>query len=1166
MNSSQPVNLDNPTMITSGNGALSGNNSQPNSIVCPHSTPQKIGTPWLLQEDVPGYWQAVFPYPIQPSMFRISNTQLPNQATRFFSILALGSNTVFELSYVDPATQKTVTCTDMCYLANLPNMTYQDFTVVKNINTTGIRIDINSWIGIGGGLGNVQIFQSDNTINPYSSSINQNSECSGSSTTSTTGQWNGTYAYGSYQNYLTSTVPSSQLSTSNVSVTYTPNIPSQGRYTIYANTPGCVGTSTCNHRTQVEMTIEMTPNNQSHISIDQTNSEDSSIIIYDGIVSLPTSNFQPKVTLRVSPNAVAPSNSDTIIIASSLSVVRNGTNAALSSILEFSPQNYSSNQPIAWRPLADQLTPGSAVLALDASKGDKLYIGGYFSGVNNPYRNIVVYDYSTKKLTTLNANGLDGNVTAIYLSGSELYVGGQFNNTLDNQFTGLNHVAVYDTNNNVWSTLGKGTNGKIDTIFSSNDHSSIIISGDFTHTTQLDGRQLRSNGNSIWNTQQQQWMNSPSFISGSIQSWQNVSSSNDYLLIGDIMSAQTYYSVGATTFPTLTSPWAQFYSLFDNEDSAIINAGVFWENKTSNQQVTIIGGKFTMQNGAIANLAMYHDNTWSGFQLNKGDGGGAIDVVHSLLQVDDILYIGGQFTGHVKQQELKSMVIYNLADHTLLPVNSVTGANGIPGTVNVIRSSNDKTKIYIGGSFVSVGSLDCVSICQWDTKVRQWNSVGQGLRGNIQDISVGDNMVTIIGSLQVQQKETNIAQINLSSDTTWSFPTVGTLSGETDIQQLNITAINLGSSSGSFIFAGQTTDQPSKIIIGSLDSNQQFSEIASSSSSSSSSQQNTDGSSSLSSLLLPGSVINQVLLVPVMEDSVTQPRYPSNTNTVLMIVGNIQLSRGGHVTIATFDGSGWSPYVLSSQFNGQPGLAQSFFYSKDTWNGSQTRRYLPVPAVILISIAISLGLIFLLVGMGLLWMFIKRKKQGLDYPEPMPAWQPSSNQQAYYNQEATTNSQWRPASSIAAILDAAQLATLGGSAEMAIASSSQQQPQHHYDSYQQQQHIDHSSGNEFPIGSGGVAAAIGAATATAPSTFDQLKSLAALQNGETGPATEEHPQLFVAKYPFDAKEFGELGFDSNEIIVVTDTSDSIWWMGYKDDGTGKPTSGLFPSNFVIRAS
>lgn len=67
-------------------------------------------------------------------------------------------------------------------------------------------------------------YKIDNTINPYTSSINQNSNCSGPSTTSTVGQWNNTYAYGSYQNYLTSIIPSAQLSTSNVSVTYTPYV------------------------------------------------------------------------------------------------------------------------------------------------------------------------------------------------------------------------------------------------------------------------------------------------------------------------------------------------------------------------------------------------------------------------------------------------------------------------------------------------------------------------------------------------------------------------------------------------------------------------------------------------------------------------------------------------------------------------------------------------------------------------------------------------------------------------------------------------------------------------------------------------------------------------------------------------------------------------------
>jgi hypothetical protein len=60
--------------------------------------------------------------------------------------------------------------------------------------------------------------------------------------------------------------------------------------------------------------------------------------------------------------------------------------------------------------------------------------------------------------------------------------------------------------------------------------------------------------------------------------------------------------------------------------------------------------------------------------------------------------------------------------------------------------------------------------------------------------------------------------------------------------------------------------------------------------------------------------------------------------------------------------------------------------------------------------------------------------------------------------------------------------------------------------------------------------------------------MALLQPDYNGPATEDRPQLYAAKYPFDAKEFGELGFDADESIVVTDTSDNVWWMGYKVDG------------------
>lgn len=73
------------------------------------------------------------------------------------SVLALGLNEYFNLSYVDPVTQQTMTCSEDCTLSNA---TYQDFTVLNPLSSTGVRININSWFGSGGGLGFVQIFQS----------------------------------------------------------------------------------------------------------------------------------------------------------------------------------------------------------------------------------------------------------------------------------------------------------------------------------------------------------------------------------------------------------------------------------------------------------------------------------------------------------------------------------------------------------------------------------------------------------------------------------------------------------------------------------------------------------------------------------------------------------------------------------------------------------------------------------------------------------------------------------------------------------------------------------------------------------------------------------------------------------------------------------------------
>jgi hypothetical protein len=88
-----------------------------------------------------------------------------------------------------------------------------------------------------------------------------------------------------------------------------------------------------------------------------------------------------------------------------------------------------------------------------------------------------------------------------------------------------------------------------------------------------------------------------------------------------------------------------------------------------------------------------------------------------------------------------------------------------------------------------------------------------------------------------------------------------------------------------------------------------------------------------------------------------------------------------------------------------------------------------------------------------------------------------------------------------------------------------------------------------------------AAAAAGILSFDAMVA-SAKSNASSNIVSETHPKLFYAKYPFKAQEFGELSLDAGDTIVVTDTTDNIWWLGYKDGGSNKPLSGVFPSNYV----
>jgi hypothetical protein len=69
-----------------------------------------------------------------------------------------------------------VTCTDKCILSNDTSLPYQDFNVLNPISVNGLRINIDTYYGTGGGLGSVEIFRSGihNLVNNISISIYTN--------------------------------------------------------------------------------------------------------------------------------------------------------------------------------------------------------------------------------------------------------------------------------------------------------------------------------------------------------------------------------------------------------------------------------------------------------------------------------------------------------------------------------------------------------------------------------------------------------------------------------------------------------------------------------------------------------------------------------------------------------------------------------------------------------------------------------------------------------------------------------------------------------------------------------------------------------------------------------------------------------------------------------
>ncbi|KAF9142839.1 hypothetical protein BG015_000654 [Linnemannia schmuckeri] len=519
----QPVNLDIAKVMT-GNGL---NAEQDRNIICQPSTAAHGN--WVMRDNIPGYWRVLFPYYITPTLFRLWNVdtnqgpEFANRGTKTFSILALPSNQFLNLSYIDPITHLQQYCT-VCTLesrsvAATVHQGYQDFLVVTPTLLNAAQIDIVSWEGLGGGLGGVEVYQSEIFVRAVDE-LNFSSKCASNYAEAAALNASGTNhkdnkdrtAYSSFlgADWVTTKMEGGwqTVQVANVSATdaasrqqayvdMSPYLQESGLYDVYFYTPACSGGSSsgatgskpsnaCTDRGFVDVSMYFgSSDNVITLTLSQTNTADKYDKIYSGMISHTTPDFRPHVVVRPSAAKTGTSGggaTQTVIVDSiqfvkqatlnntnSLIFYRPSTSVVTSDFEKDSKDTIQGLDDSTWGNLPTQIPSGSLVNALvsyfgpfgsSATPTSMLFIAGAFQGTT--YSNIVGWDGSNYQDLGGggSSSGLDGIVSGMALYQSSLYVVGSFHRALTTSTAAVSDfggLAIYDIVSQTWTPFGNAT-------------------------------------------------------------------------------------------------------------------------------------------------------------------------------------------------------------------------------------------------------------------------------------------------------------------------------------------------------------------------------------------------------------------------------------------------------------------------------------------------------------------------------------------------------------------------------------------------------------------------------------------------------------------------------------------------------------------------------------
>ena len=353
---------------------------------------------------------------------------------------------------------------------------------------------------------------------------------------------------------------------------------------------------------------------------------------------------------------------------------------------------------------------GGTVFTLSTS-GTDLYVGGQFNDVSNNGTTLTAGDWIVRwdgsNWHALGSNGfnngsLNNYVTSILIDGSDVYVGGSFYNVNNNGTTlpAADAIAKWDTLTGNWSAIGD--NGAGNGTFSRSGSDVMVLA--------LQGGTLLAGGY-----------------------FYDPVDNNTLLFQADFLAQWNgghWSGVGATSNGALANGYS------GSEVSVVLVNGTD----------VYVGGRFNdISNHGVNIPEADYLVKWDGADWSAvGDGGsgyGSLNgPVYALAMVGTDLYVGGQFTNVKDKGATLTAADYVAKFDTLTGNWSALGDNGssngaMPNGTYIAALVADGTDLYVAGGFSNVSNSgtpipEADNLVRWNTLTGTWSALGSNGAGD----------------------------------------------------------------------------------------------------------------------------------------------------------------------------------------------------------------------------------------------------------------------------------------------------------------------------------------------------------------------------------------------------------------------------------------------------